>query len=211
VVRAVILAPWRGGNKYREASWALLRPYYESLSLPIHEGDSGSQPFSTAQSYNRAAEAAGDWDIGVFINTDCFVPYESLRAGIANAQWSEHLTLPHDRTYLLKRGFVPAPEELTPRLVRGRTTDGLHRKSPAGVVIIPRSIWDRVGGYDEKFLVWGWEDKALLQAVGEFDRLPGPLYHYWHPTRTDKRDAATLDHWRANYWGRPVAEHLIRV
>lgn len=207
----MILAPWRGGDRYREASWEWVRFHYSSMGFEMFEGDSGSQPFSTAQSYNRAAETAGDWDVGIFINTDCVVPPESLRAGLEQAATSGRIVLPHDRTYLLKRGYTPLPWELTPKLGRLHTEDVVTRKSPAGVVIIPRPLWDRLGGYDEHFVVWGWEDKALLQAAGEFDRLPGPLYHYWHPKRTDRRDSATYEYWRENYWGKPVAEHLISV
>ncbi len=50
---------------------------------------------------------------------------------------------------------------------------------------IPRSLWDEVGGYDERFVGWGYEDVALLAAcwalAGPHAFVPAAAYHLWHP------------------------------
>lgn len=207
--RTVILAPWRDNGEYRRQAWAMVRPYYEALGLPIFEADSGSEPFSTAQSYNRASEAAGPWDLAVLINTDCVVTYPQIEDGCRLADERQRVVIPHNQTFLLKRGYLVKPAALDPRLARLHTVDEARRRSPAGVIIWPRVEWDRVGGYDERFVRWGFEDMAVLKALGHFVRTPGPLYHYWHPQAKDGRtDFATKAYWRERYWGlpRPVEE-----
>lgn len=183
--RRVILVPWRGGEEHRERSWALVRPYYEQLGWPMFVGDSGNDPFSTAQSYNVASEMAGDWDTAFIINTDCVIPLENAVRGMEHAEATERLTLPHDDFHELAAGHFPEPPPGHGWRYHRRRDKAYvgRRRAPAGAIAMPRTVWDRVGGYDNRFIHWGWEDTALLRAVGEFDRLPGIMYHYWHPRR----------------------------
>lgn len=61
-----------------------------------------------------------------------------------------------------------------------------------GCVIVSRDVFEAIGGYDERFKGWGYEDRAFvlaletLKAAGS-DRLPGSLYHLWHPAPEDQR------------------------
>lgn len=53
-----------------------------------------------------------------------------------------------------------------------------------GLLVVSRDGWDRVGGYDERFVGWGHEDSVfnialLLKAA--WDRIPGSAWHLWHP------------------------------
>jgi len=210
--RVVFLVPWRGGAPDREKSWAIVRPYYEQTGWPMYLGDSGSKPFAVGQSCNRAAAAAGDWDVAIIINTDCIIPLENLQAGVWHALRTGNLTLPHDDFKAMQRNRFPVPPidrswryYIIPWYSGGR-------KMPAGVVIMPRSVWDRIGGYDERFVQWGYEDSALLISAGAYDRLPGVMYHYFHTMRTDKAHQPSRELWHAEYWGRPQPiETLVRA
>jgi hypothetical protein len=51
-------------------------------------------------------------------------------------------------------------------------------------IVIPRAVWDDLGGFDERFRGWGFEDMALQSiVVGLYghERIAGDVYHLWHP------------------------------
>jgi predicted glycosyltransferase involved in capsule biosynthesis len=56
----------------------------------------------------------------------------------------------------------------------------------ASLIAIAADLWDRVGGFDERFEGWGWEDVAFRLAcetlLGPMVVLRGVLWHLWHPT-----------------------------
>jgi predicted glycosyltransferase involved in capsule biosynthesis len=46
-----------------------------------------------------------------------------------------------------------------------------------------------VGGFDERFRGWGWEDRAFFIACDTLcghDRISGPVRHLWHPRSPEK-------------------------
>jgi hypothetical protein len=56
-------------------------------------------------------------------------------------------------------------------------------------MVIPRAVWDDLGGFDERFRGWGFEDMALQSiVVGLYghERIDGDVYHLWHP-RSEER------------------------
>jgi hypothetical protein len=190
----------------------MVKPYFEQMGLPLIVADSGDQPFSTGRSYNAGiAMAPDDWEVAVMLNTDTFAPLDVIQRGIDHARETGRITLPHNRTYLMKKSCYTPPDILTEKDARRAQKDTVARRSPAGVVCIPREVWDRVGGYDPAFIMWGYEDAAFLRAAGEYDRLEGPLYHYWHPAAPNgSLDFAHKQHWREVYWGKPAAvEHMV--
>jgi GT2 family glycosyltransferase len=71
-----------------------------------------------------------------------------------------------------------------------------------GAVVVSRAAFEEVGGYDERFVGWGWEDTsfaiALEKLCGPQTRVPGPLYHLWHPSvELDCFDHPHLEHNRS--------------
>jgi predicted glycosyltransferase involved in capsule biosynthesis len=60
-----------------------------------------------------------------------------------------------------------------------------HPNTFSGVLAVPRALWDAVGGFDERFVGWGFEDLAFWSActalAGGFERIPGRMIHLWHP------------------------------
>src|SRR6185503_18301619 len=65
----------------------------------------------------------------------------------------------------------------------------------SSVLVVPRTVWDKVGGFDERFIGWGGEDVAFAQAcrvmTGEPERIEGPVYHLYH-ARSLERNPSLL-------------------
>jgi hypothetical protein len=51
-------------------------------------------------------------------------------------------------------------------------------------IAIPRAVFDDLGGFDERFVGWGFEDMAFQSVVCGlygWERIDGDVYHLWHP------------------------------
>lgn len=176
-----MLVPWRPGDPIREESWQVVRPYLKAFNWAIFTGDKPG-PWSRAGSVNLAAKTAGKWDVAVIADADT-VPEE---AAIHNAvEWvcktkggaRPHNNLwrltPHGSKILALRG----PEAMQRRYHTGTFLGG-------GLLVVHREGWEATGGFDEKFVEWGWEDSAFnteLLVKAAWDRLPGNAWHLWHP------------------------------
>lgn len=53
------------------------------------------------------------------------------------------------------------------------------------LIVISKETFEKVGGFDERFIGWGGEDDAFSLSVqtlcGRLVNIPGELYHFWHP------------------------------
>jgi predicted glycosyltransferase involved in capsule biosynthesis len=53
------------------------------------------------------------------------------------------------------------------------------------LIVISRGNFRKIGGFDERFIGYGWEDSAFQNATsticGPFKRLDRKIYHLWHP------------------------------
>ena len=220
-MKAVILAPWRGGDPDRERSWAIVQEHFGQLGLgPIYTGDSepevGGGKFSTARAMNVAFAAATasvpDWDVALQVCADCVNDLDVIIAAMGHAYRSGFVTLPHDDFYSVskeghRRGVDaanPFDDEFDgrvhPEWVKWSEDMPHPLYTPSGVMVVPRVAWQKIealtakhnpaqdgGGYDERQRGWGFEDAAFLvtasAACGQFDRMAGVMYHFWHHKR----------------------------
>jgi hypothetical protein len=78
----------------------------------------------------------------------------------------------------------------TDRLVRPMRPRWTTDQGNAGMLVMTREAFDRVGGYDERFEKWGWEDWAIADALGTLVhgqvREPGFVLHLCHPRPLDQ-------------------------
>jgi GT2 family glycosyltransferase len=135
---------------------------------------------------NRAA--AGAWDVAVFADADIMVSMpEQVTLAVATAERTGHLTYAHDwRAQLSQQGTTEVLQGGDPCRADIEAWDP-HTFS--GCYAVPRRLWDAVGGFDERFAGWGWEDLAFMRACGALggglQRAPGVIYHCWHPQEHD--------------------------
>jgi len=158
----------------------LREQYWVSLGYELTEGHHTEGLFCRAAAINTAASLAGDWDVALIADADVFVPPQQLSRAVVRAAQSPALVLAHDE-------WLSLDEETTADVLAGRQpplVPAARRRSPvSGVLAIGRATWDRVGGFDERFEGYGWEDRAFVRkctlAAG-FSRVPGPMWHLWH-------------------------------
>lgn len=96
--------------------------------------------------------------------------------------------------------FDWVPERATERLT-DREARGEFPPFAGGAVMMTQQVYDRVGGWDERFLGWGGEDDAMSYVL-ERARVPGtqldlrPAVHLHHPR--DRSETSGQPHYRAN-------------
>lgn len=111
---------------------------------------------------------------------------EAVRSGVP---W----VIAHDRYYSLNREFTNRLLDNDKDLISPNgdlnppyESDWVMRnRSIAGVLVMHREAWEAVGGYNEAFQGWGYEDNDFAVRLdrhwGEHERVVGPMLHLWHP------------------------------
>ncbi|MFD5089334.1 galactosyltransferase-related protein [Amycolatopsis thailandensis] len=156
-------------------------------------------PFSVARAINRAARLAPpEYDAFVLFGAD-HVP-DSAVLDHAQAMLGQYEWLP------LYRRIAYASEQSTAEWLRTKPIDliGTWFKEPQlcpGVLAVRRELFERVGGMDERYEGWGYEDNAFYETLCRA-AAPGPvtsavLRELWHPR--DHRDLNSPN--RALYLG----------
>ena len=174
----VTLVPWRPGDANRERWWAFVRPHLEFLGYPIFLGDSEG-PWARAAALNSASRAAGEWEIALVADADTVLDPTAVSRTLKRVRWTRGAARPHDHRFMLNRRaskkFVQTGEILPEHL--GSDAPG------GGALVVHREAFERVGGYDEQFVGWGYEDSAMniaLATTSRWERIPGVSYHLNH-------------------------------
>jgi hypothetical protein len=189
---AVVLVGRRAGQPDRDRNWRVASARWEQLGWPICQGFHNAEegPYSMAVASNRAA-ALEDWDVCLYVGADfVLADLDQARRAVERATKTGMLTFAHTFLTLLE-------EEETNEAARTGVFRGAGTRHPntfSGALAVPRSLWDKVGGFDERFVGWGWEDLAFWSACsamgGSYDRVPGDMYHLWHPRSWEENEGA---------------------
>lgn len=177
-MKVAVCVPWRPGDATREDAWA--RVYGNGFPYPLFTGDSDpSKPFNRSAARNAAAEAAGDVDVYVFNDADHAMSRQQARFAV---EWA----------YSWNVGVHPYTRVVVEDLADGRQWDSrFDRSYTSGNVVVPRRLFEAVGGWDERFERWGHEDiafaKMLVLLGGPLTYVPGPVLVFDHARTADER------------------------
>lgn len=171
------------------ARWFLLHPAYELIT-----SDSDIKEFSRSNARNKAlAKSTGN--IIVVCDADTFCSDRFLLEAIRQVKQSNTWAFPYTRYYNLTKektesvllgpsnaDFVDdvKPEELE-----------FDLESVGGMQVFNRDALLEVGGWDENFNGWGYEDNSFALAaetiLGPASRAEGFVCHLWHPAPEESR------------------------
>jgi hypothetical protein len=189
-MKIVILVPRRADHGHRDELWAFAKAWWakDFPDWPIVEGHHDRGAFNRSAAINRAsdiADAVEPWDVAVIIDADVLIDARQVRAAVESAIETGRITIAYESRLMLS-------QQGTKRIMggfRGRWEPFVLKTWPdeqSGVVVVRRDLWDEIGGFDESFQGWGWEDIAFRCAAetlgGGLDRIPGVVWHLWHPT-----------------------------
>jgi hypothetical protein len=203
-MRTVILVP-RRAHPERDKLWEWCRARWQAIlpDVSIYEGHHDDGPFNRSAAINRAsrlADADGRWNVAVVIDADIFIRRSQVEQAIATARQTGMVTWAHRRW----RGIR---EDWTPRILRDHRDFGpeidrddmdlfVERTNPISwscCIAIPRQVWDDLGGFDERFRGWGFEDMAfqsIICGLYGHERVQGDVYHLWHARTPDGQGRA---------------------
>lgn len=178
-----VIMPWREEPTRRPALDFVLDWYEQHHpDLPIILADNfDDAEFSKPAAVNRAAREI-EADILVVADADLFVPPANLDKAIALAATKPWVVT---QTVVLR-----LTAQATAEVYGGADPwDGEAERRYAavpggGLFVIRRDNFLRIGGFDERFGMWGAEDQALRCAadtlLGRHSQIPGVLVHLWH-------------------------------
>lgn len=204
-MNTVVLVP-RRADPERDEIWDWVRHFWEvQVGLPIFEGWHTEEegPFNRSAAINRAAESAGDWEAAVVIDADVVLYPKMIHGAVDKARRTGGPVLAYTERHQLTRqasphilGMDPALVDLwvAPRTWR-RWTRARLRGSCSSANVVTRELWETVGGFDERFVGWGYEDIAFRVACEtlsgvEMFKIPGVLFHIWHTVSEGNQPAS---------------------
>lgn len=180
-----ILIPWRTDHGHRERLWNHLRPLWEALPYQLcvaSDGREDSAPFDYAAAANKAAtEATGN--VLITWGADQFPNPGAIDAAAQTAtSWGWAMVFDRNATY------TPlATEQILGGANPVYAAIEMIEPHCTGIIAVRRDIWQSVGGMDERFHGWGYEDAALRDRLtrdyGKPPVRPGTLMGLWHPVR----------------------------
>jgi hypothetical protein len=198
-MKVVVLVPRRADGGHRDRLWAFARARWlaDHPDWPIFEGHHEDGPFSRSAAINAAALDAGDFDVAVILDSDVVVDPDAVVDAVVKAGATGRLIITHrERVDLSRRGTERVLAGYAGPWRRKPIFERVWPESDSSCVAVPRSLWDEVGGFDERFVGWGYEDTAFViaceRAAGPAVKLDGEVFHLWHPRAADgARDSPT--------------------
>jgi len=199
-MKVVGLVPRLADQGERDRLWRWCKRYWgehfpELLIIEGHDETPG--PFNRSAALNAAAD--GEWDVAVILDADTILEADQIRRGIEIAAETGHLVLPFtDRCLLNRQGTRRILEGYRGpwgRFVSARQTPADRYVYISGCQVVPRVLWDEIGGFDERFESYGGEDDAFHAASvaltghdAREDRLEGTAWHLWHRPSPEARN-----------------------
>lgn len=203
-MKVSVLVPYRYSSLHKQKLFDfVMSRIYCTLGWNIVVGDAPGE-FSRGGSINRAAELS-DADVFVLCDADTIANPEYLQAAVDIAPasgWVLPYTMYYNLDEIETEHIVTSPSTI--RLLPPKHSIHALDYVVSGILVLSREAFEAVGGYDERFIDWGFEDDAfassLKSLVGPTVRIEGFVSHLWHPIENatgNPFDHPFIDHNRA--------------
>lgn len=183
---AVICMPWRdSGDRWRQQAKEWCLQYWQEADLQVVEGNGNSRSAMCNDAAKIAIESGAN--VLIFADADTWGPIsqitDAIRAAVETGQlvhaFTSYTKLDSSQT---QRATRTEPSRVRPeRLTRTARSKGGH---VSGLTVVPVELWKRLGGFDERFVGWGFEDQAFHLAAEVLadgtQRIEGQAIHWYH-------------------------------
>ncbi len=183
------IIPWRSGDSFREESFHYVLKFLD-LHFPesqIAIGEDSSTIFNRSKARNNAFKECNN-DIICILDADTIVPSESIHQAYIDLKSENTWVIPY-------QDYFNLTQEFSLDIVKSFEPDKFPAESDfiydfkilswAGALFLTKEMYEKVGGYDERFEGWGWEDVAfrikLDNMIGKHTRCGSYAAHLWHP------------------------------
>lgn len=196
----IVIAYRDMGVRERARSLARVVAHYARLNLPITTSSDwpADRPFSRARAINQGvrsqfAHHLTEDDVILQVDPDSLISHHAARQAITLAGMRDGLVVAFDRHWYLNKEMTPGAlldlDEGTfhpDNWARPEYCDDHGDTGVGNAVAFSRRTWLAVGGFDERFGVWGGDDGAFHYSsralFGETRRVTGSnMIHLWHP------------------------------
>jgi hypothetical protein len=157
-----ILIPWRTDNGQRQRVWDFLRPLWTKTDFEICIGeDDAAGPFNCSRALNRAA-AQATGNVFVPMGADHYPNTTAVDSAARLAQRNAAWQPVFGGVYRLsQRGTDELLTVGQPSYSMVEHIDTVCK----GINAVTRGSWETVGGMDERYAGWGWEDDDLVRRL----------------------------------------------
>lgn len=191
-----VLIPYGGDEEWRDRNFNwLLRRYGDLLPGAQIVIGSSEEPFNRGEARNRAFSQCSA-DTLLIADADTLFHVDQIEAAIQMLKWRRTWVIPYTWYYNLSREVTNSILNLDPtETIMEPTSPASYEhkvESWAGLLVMSRIAFETVGGYDERFQGWGYEDNAFRLAMdtlwGQHERVAwGYCLHLWHPAAEEDR------------------------
>lgn len=183
VVTAIdVCIPWRS-QPDRVPAFKRVKAWYEDHGYNVITADSRKhETFNVAASRNLAVSKATS-DVVVVADADTIPDEDALETTFAYliAHPDAGVVYPFDRYRYLTPESVELPQS-------DWVVDREYQSSVGGMIVCRRDTYWSLGGQDERFSRWGYEDNAFHLAastLSQVDRIAGVVYAFGHDADRD--------------------------
>jgi N-terminal domain of galactosyltransferase len=181
-----VAIPWRP-EPDRIAAHSRVVEFWNHHGFPIVHGDSKPRlPFNLAQARNDAVRRV-EAEVVIVSDADTIPDIGSVVAAIERPG----VTWPFTKYRHIPVEYVDRPDLMSARV------DQEYYGSVGGIFVARRETYWQLGGMDERFTQWGYEDSAfhlVAKTLSTVNRLPGIVFSFNHSANRDMTDGNPNKH-----------------
>ena len=209
-----IVLPYRSDGGHRDRLWfEQVRPFWETTfpNWTISVGQHDDGPFNRSAAINTAVNRIKKHDVYLIVDNDSLPDPSAVKQAVRTCFASEYAVVAHSQRFMLKQGFTFEVLNGKKRVEEAKQSDiqDTYYESVSCCLAITRSMWDATGGFDERFVGWGFEDSAFAIALSiatgdsKLLKVDATNYHLWHEMQPEhvfnkKADAEAVQRRQAN-------------